>query len=348
MRLFAVLVALAALLSIPAFAAETKLSGTFVASQDCAAVQSIKKQTNPGNVHLTPGTSYKLLAGNNEPPTHYWIVVPGAQPDYRWVPVSCGTISSDTTKVAPPTDTTSSAPPANTTTPPANTTTSATPPAATGKADYVFAISWEPAFCEGLPDKTECKKETATSYEATHLSLHGLWPQPRSKAYCNVSSTDQASDKAHDWPSLPAVTLTAANRTDLEQAMPGTQSMLERHEWIVHGTCSGSSQDNYFHRATLFLGTINNSAVGTLFAQNVGKRLDGSQVRAAFDTAFGKGAGDRVRLACERDGDRQLISEITIGLRGDVMGSGGIGELIAASSPTDPGCNGGIVDPAGH
>ena len=38
----------------------------------------------------------------------------------------------------------------------------------------------------------------------------------------------------------------------------------------------------------------------------------------------------------------------SIGLRGDVMGTGSIGELIAASSPTDPGCNGGIVDQAGH
>ena len=139
----------------PAFAAETKLSGTFVASQACAAVQSIKKQTNPGNVHLTPGTSYKLLAGNNEPPTHYWIVVPGAQPDYRWVPVSCGTIERHhqvrhrhhLRRAAGQHHDAS-----------CDTTTSATPPAATGKADYVLAISWEPAFCEGLPDKTECKK----------------------------------------------------------------------------------------------------------------------------------------------------------------------------------------------
>ena len=130
--------------------------------------------------------------------------------------------------------------------------------------------------------------------------------------------------------------------------MPGTQSMLERHEWIVHGTCSGvvagqllsprdavPRHDQQLRRRRRSL------------RSNVGKRLDGSQIRAAFDTAFGKGAGDRVRVACERDGDRQLISEITIGLRGDVMGTGGIGELIAASSPTDPGCNGGIVDPAG-
>lgn len=332
MRLFAVLAALAAVLSSPAIA-ETKLSGVFVARQACAAVQSIKKQTNPGDVHLSPGKGYKLLAENTEPPTHYWIVVPGADPNFRWVPVGCGSIATDTPDV----------PPGNTTTP-----TPPAPPATPGKAEYVLAISWEPAFCEGLPSKTECVKQTASSYEATHLSLHGLWPQPRNTAYCNVSAADQASDKAHDWAALPPVTLSAPARADLDQAMPGTQSLLERHEWIVHGTCSGSSQDNYFHRAALFLGTINNTAVGSLFASHIGQRLDSSQIRAAFDAAFGAGAGDRVRVACDRDGDRQLISEVTIGLRGDVMGTGSIGELIAASSPTDPGCNGGIVDQAGH
>ena len=316
---------------VPAWA-QTKISGVFVAQQACPAVQSIKKQTNPGNVALVVGSSYKLIGGNKADATYYWIVVPTAQPDLRWVPVGCGTANLDQA------DTTTAAPaPAAPTTPPA-----------TGKAEYVLAISWEPAFCAGLPDKTECVKQTATSYEATHLSLHGLWPQPRNTAYCNVASADEASDKAHDWAALPVVNLSASTRTALDQAMPGTQSLLERHEWIVHGTCSGSSQDNYFARAALFLDTINNSAVGALFAQNIGQRLEGSDVRHAFDTAFGAGDGDRVRLACSRDGDRQLISEITIGLRGDVMGSGGIGELIAASGATDPGCNGGIVDRAGR
>jgi ribonuclease T2 len=316
------------MLATPA-AAQTKISGSFVAKQACPALQSIKKQTNPGNVMLAIGKSYKLIGGNKPDATYYWIVVPIAQPDFRWVPVACGTATLDQADAAPP-------PPAPRPTPPA-----------AGKADYVLAISWEPAFCEGLPSKTECKQQTATSFEATHLVLHGLWPQPRSKAYCNVSATDQASDKAHDWNALPAVTLTPANRSALDKAMPGTRSVLERHEWIVHGTCSGSSQDAYFSRAVLFLDTIDNSAVGTLFAQNIGKRLDNATVRQAFDTAFGAGAGDRIRLACEDDGGRRIISEITIGLRGDVIGTGGIGELIAGSSKTDPGCTGGIVDPVG-
>jgi len=304
------------LLSAPA-SAQTRLTGTFTAAQACPALQSIKKATNPGNVTLTVGTAYKLIGGNKEPATYYWIVVPGASPDFRWVPVECG--KADGVTVAPP-------------------------PA---KTDFVLAISWEPAFCEAMPSKAECKAETATSYDATHFSLHGLWPQPRSKAYCGVSDTDKASDKAHSWTALPAVDVTPATRTALDKDMPGTKSALERHEWIEHGTCAGVSQEVFFTRATLFADTIANSAVGALFAGHIGQRLEGSDIRKAFDTAFGAGAGDRVRISCETHNGRGLLSEITIGLSGDVMHDGSIGELIAAAGKTSPGCAGGIVDAVG-
>lgn len=304
------------LLSAPA-SAQTRLTGTFTAAQACPALQSIKKATNPGNVTLTVGTAYKLIGGNKEPATYYWIVVPGASPDFRWVPVECG--KADGVTVAPP-------------------------PA---KTDFVLAISWEPAFCEAMPSKAECKAETATSYDATHFSLHGLWPQPRSKAYCGVSDTDKASDKAHSWTALPAVDVTPATRTALDKDMPGTKSALERHEWIEHGTCAGVSQEVFFTRATLFADTIANSAVGALFASHIGQRLEGSDIRKAFDTAFGAGAGDRVRISCETHKGRGLLSEITIGLSGDVMHDGSIGELIAAAGKTSPGCAGGIVDAVG-
>lgn len=233
-------------------------------------------------------------------------------------------------------------PTATTTT--ADTTAPAAPRTAVG-GQYILAISWEPAFCEGAGSKPECRSQSAGRADASRFSLHGLWPADE---YCGVSGRDQSADKDGDWDSLARVDLSAATQADLERVMPGTQSHLERHEWLKHGTCSGVSADTYFGRAVLFLDTINNSAVGGLFGSHIGNRLDGTAIRNAFDTAFGAGAGDRVRIACSQDGDRRLISEITIGLRGDVLGTGGIGELIAASRPTDPGCNGGIVDRVGR
>jgi ribonuclease T2 len=210
---------------------------------------------------------------------------------------------------------------------------------------FILAISWEPAFCEGASGKPECRSQSPSRADASRFSLHGLWPDDQ---YCGVNGSDVSADKDGDWDSLPGVDLSAATKADLDRVMPGTQSRLERHEWLKHGTCSGASAETYFGRAVLFLDTINNSAVGRLFASRIGNRVDGGAIRDAFDTAFGDGAGDRIRIACSQDGSRRLISEITIGLRGDVLGTGGIGELIAASRPTDPGCNGGIIDRVGR
>jgi ribonuclease T2 len=207
---------------------------------------------------------------------------------------------------------------------------------------YVLALSWEPAFCEANAAKPECRSEPPA--DATRLSLHGLWPR---KEYCGVSPSTVDADRHGDWSALPAPDLRPQTQADLAAAMPGTKSGLERHEWIKHGTCAGVSADRYFARAVLFQGTVGTSAVGALLAQRVGKRIERREIQAAFDTAFGSGAGDRIRLACTQDGDRRLVSEITVGLYGDVMGEGGIGDLIAAARPTDPGCNGGIVDPVG-
>jgi ribonuclease T2 len=129
--------------------------------------------------------------------------------------------------------------------------------------------------------------------------------------------------------------------------MPGTQSALERHEWTEHGSCYGTDQQGYFADALAAMAALNASPVRTLFADNIGKRLTLEQIRGAFDTAFGPGAGQRVRVACSTDGTRRLISELTIGLTGSIDKPAGIGALILAAAPTSGGCTGGIVDPVG-
>ena len=330
MKLRAIISAILLLLlaATPAWA-QSKMSGDFTATAACPAVTSIHKATNPGNVLLTVGTKYTIEGGNTATPTYFWIVVPGAKPDHRWVPITCGT--STIAIVTPP--------------PPGP----GPAPSPTGKTQYVFAVSWEPAFCEGngMDSKAECKAQTASSFEASHLALHGLWPQPRSKSYCNVSAADKALDDAHKWDQLPAVNLSLSTRAALNQVMPGTQSDLERHEWITHGTCYGASQDKYFADAVTVIQAINASPVRDLFAGNVGKTLTLDQIRAAFDQAFGAGAGQRVRVACDRDGSRSLIEELTIGLTGTVTDEAGVGALILAAAPTSGGCPAGLVDPVG-
>ena len=84
-----------------------------------------------------------------------------------------------------------------------------------------------------------------------------------------------------------------------------------------------------------------------LFAGAVERPLSADDIRGAFDAAFGTGAGQRVKIACVKDGDRRLISEITIGLVGEITRAPDLKELIAAAKPTSPGCTDGIVDAAG-
>jgi ribonuclease T2 len=321
------MVLLLGLLGLSPALAQTKISGTLAATKACPALQSIKKSTNPGNVTTTVGTSYRIIGGNKEPATYYWIVVPGATPDYRWVAADCGT--TDVTSTAPAAASASGA------------------SSSSGTPQYVLAISWEPAFCEGLPDKVECKAETASSFEATSFALHGLWPQPRSNSYCGVSAADKASDNAHNWPALPEVKLSAGTRAALDKLMPGTQSDLERHEWITHGTCYGADQETYFAAAIAAASAINASPVRDLFAAHIGQSLTLADVRGAFDKAFGAGTGDRVRVSCSPDGNRRLIEEITIGLSGTVSHFEDLGSLILAAPTTSGGCPSGIVDAIG-
>lgn len=333
--------ALSMLTPLAAAQADEPMKGTFTAHQACSALLSIRKQTNPGDVKLTPEQNYRLLSANKPDPTYYRVEVDGAQPAERWVPVGCGDVKSADGTTVPPA-------PASPSQPAPGKQGNNAPSGGGSGASYVFAISWQAAFCEGLPSKTECKTQTPERYDATHFTLHGLWPQPRGNAYCGVPQQDVEADKAHRWEDLPEPQLEAATRTALDQAMPGTASLLERHEWVEHGSCFfEKSADAYFRREVALIGQINASPVQKLFADNIGKEVETSDIRQAFDQAFGAGAGDRVRVACKRDGDRRIIVELTIGLRGEVTDNASLATLIAGASPTDQGCKSGIVDPVG-
>ena len=75
--------------------------------------------------------------------------------------------------------------------------------------------------------------------------------------------------------------------------------------------------------------------------------MTAADIRAAFDQGFGAGAGNRVRIACKDAGRRRIITEITIGLKGDIPGGSSLSDLMQAAGPTDPGCPSGFVDPVG-
>ena len=186
----------------------------------------------------------------------------------------------------------------------------------------LLALSWQPAFCELKPGKTECEQLNAGELPVTEtqLSLHGLWPQPRGKEYCGVPAGLVALDKASRWAELPEVAVDAETRELLAVAMPGTASFLERHEWIKHGTCflGAGGADEYYDDTLRVVEAINASPVAALLAAHVGGELATADLRAAFDAAFGAGAGERVQVHCAGDGGRTLIQEVSVNLAGAI------------------------------
>lgn len=232
--------------------------------------------------------------------------------------------------------------------PPTSPAPPATPEAPAPPADsdqfLILAVSWQPAFCETASHRPECTSQGRTRFDATHFSLHGLWPRDQ---YCGVSPIMRERDEASRWSALPPVELDPAARRLLDEVMPGARSQLDRHEWIKHGTCFSAEPGPYFATSILLLSALNASPVRELFADNIGRSLSRDEIRGAFDAAFGPGAGQRVRIACEDDGRRRIITELTIGLHGTPGGTPNLGRLMLAANPTDSGCLGGIVDPVG-
>lgn len=220
----------------------------------------------------------------------------------------------------------------------------------------VLALSWQPAFCERARRARECAEPGRNGgrerlYRADGFALHGLWPQPRSRAYCDVPARVRRTDERRRWRDLPALGLPRAMRPALARAMPGAWSFLHRHEWVKHGTCySPGDPARYFADSLRLQAIVNQSAVGALFASHVGRPITARALRLAFDSAFGVGAGARVRMACRDDGRRRLVAEITLGMAGDlsrVTNAASLGEAMRRARTTQAGCPRGIVDPPG-
>ena len=327
MRQILVLIFLA-MLTISA-RAEVPLDGYFIAQQTCPAFQSFNNQTNPGGIMTTPERAYRIVAANKVDASHYLLIVPGVEPERRWVAITCGirTVDAGGQIPAGPIEPTG--------------------PQPTPETQFILAVSWQPAFCEGHDDKPECQSQTADRFDASHFTLHGLWPQPRGNVFCGVSQEQAAASDDGRWDELPAVELSTDLRAGIDQVMPGTQSGLERHEWTKHGTCYGTMVEEYYADSLAMMAALNGSAVAELFVANIGAELTQEQIRGAFDEAFGAGAGTRVRIACNRDGSRQLIGELTIGLTGTIAVEDDFATLIQAASATSGGCNVGVVDPVG-
>lgn len=319
----------------PGAVAQAPLEGFVIARKACMATPSIRGGADRRAERLTIDRAYPLLGENQRNGSHYQIAMPGEASRRLWIAKDCG---DRVRRVAPVSD--PGLPVAPSTTRDDNAGRNA-------HRDLLLAISWQPAFCETRPRKPECRSQTRRRFDADHFTLHGLWPQPRGTEYCGVGQTDRRVDRAGRWHELPPVRLKPGTAAALAEAMPGTRSALDRHEWLRHGTCYRADEEEYFADSLLILDAINASPVRDLFARSVGRRIGQAAVRAAFDRAFGRGAGQRVRLGCANDDGRRIVTELTIALRGEITPETDIGALIRSAPRARGGCRAGIVDAVG-
>jgi ribonuclease T2 len=306
--------------------------GNFNVTSTCPATKSLRPKDNPGHVTVKSGESYSAIKLNKPGGAYVLLQIPDSRPAQRWVKLSCGKLLSDPVNAGEnqnPTGGESSA--------------------SSKSGKFLLATSWQPAFCESGAgeSKKECVTETNDRFDASHFTLHGLWPQPRGNYYCMVSASDKRDDENHNWDNLPEPALSPQARAELDKIMPGTQSNLQRHEWIKHGTCFGTGPEAYFLTAASLIGQINNSAVQRLVATNVGKTVTAADLQAAFEQSFGAGSAGAMSIECSKDGERTLISGISINLQGVLDQATLLQNVLDLSQHPKPQCAQGIIDPVG-
>ena len=217
---------------------------------------------------------------------------------------------------------------------------------------YVLALNWQPAFCEYNTAKPECGALDEDDFAATNLTLHGLWPNAADgdhPFYCSVTANDRRTDETGDWCALPAPGTDQATQAALTEAMPGSRSCLDRHEWIKHGTCTGLGGDAYFDTSLHLLREVEATELANLLRASIGREVSRRDLLQAWERDFGPGTAKALEIVCRRDGSRGLLTELRLALRRDALDEPLSGSMLFREGPPPHGgCPAQIyIDPAG-
>jgi len=298
-------------------------------AKSCEAYNNMKHTKNTHHVLLGDKGTYRIVRKHKG---QYLVVIKDEQPAQRWVDAECIDIDSNNKNTKPIEM--------------HNAKKSQNKKSIKYKRNIkptqksrvnLLVVSWNNAFCQTHRSKIECKAKASSNI----LSLHGLWPQPRNKLYCNIPKKLIAKDKHHQWRDLPDMNLEPQTISLMKKYMPGYASGLEKHEWTKHGSCYGKSENEYYKDALTLTKSIDESKLGKLFRDNIGKKLSLKQIKGTFDDEFGKGAGDSIVLKCKNG----LITELWITLKGD---GADLSALAKNSVIKRSRCSKGIVDPSGY
>jgi len=324
-------------------------------TKECPAFNNMKHSKNTHAVHLNSNQKYTILKYHKG---QALVLIKGEQPAQRWVDDECFSKSDNGSNPMNVKEVESKAVSIEDELSKSSTKTDFTKHTKKYKQNNtskyynsklsqhnLLALSWHNAFCETHRYKKECKRSLLPfgkgTYNEKHFVLHGLWPQPRSKVYCNVERDFVNADKHGQWRDLPCLAMDEKIEERLAKVMPGFASDLHKHEWVKHGTCYGTDPQEYFEDAVSLVEQLNDSKVGDFFRKNIGKHVTLKQVRHLFDRSFGVGAGKRVELRCKKG----LITELWLHLGAN---SDDLGALLQKGKQVRSSCQKGLIDRAGY
>jgi ribonuclease T2 len=252
------------------------ITGTFEATQVCPTYASALNQSNPDNLTIEINTTYPLREINES--SSDWLRIEFPDHQLRWIHSSCGVVTSNKLN--------------------------SSSCSSVGMADsHLLALSSQSGFCETYgfeAGKPECRKLSKSSYQASHLTLHGLWPNQdvcgQRYGYCGVKPQSNHCGYA-------PVTLTPKVTERLKTLMPSFNfgSCLERHEWNKHGSCQALSADDYFTLAMGLVSEVDKSAFGKYLTAHKGETVKLSTLRDLITESFGAKNAGKVYLGCKNN-----------------------------------------------
>ena len=162
---------------------------------------------------------------------------------------------------------------------------------------YVLALSWSPAYCEGEGGRRDADGQCSPG-RGLGFVVHGLWPQYTRGFPSNCSAVERP---------LTGQAMAAAG-----EIYPSAG--LARHEWRMHGTCSGLDPVAYFGsvRAARLAVTIPD----VYRRPTTGQRAAPVDIARAFVAANPGLRPDMMAVTCRRGG----LEEVRICFSKDVRG----------------------------
>ena len=192
---------------------------------------------------------------------------------------------------------------------------------------YVLALTWHPGFCASRRQPPrECRDPSLMVGADDGFVIHGLWPsRPVRLISQGVSVSEwrrqgcflERPRPAGDFCQAgPAIDIGSSLEQELDDAMPGRASCLDRYEYAKHGACLSISDDDFFDGALALTEIVNAGALGDFMRDNRGSTVRRNALIAAFEEAFGRGTGSSLSLQCGGSGNR-LLTEVRIGLEAE-------------------------------